>query len=235
MTGERRPVRTRRGSVGNVMGRGEPSGHLLGLNGGSSAGKTTLGRRLQSHLDGPWLLVGIDLLMWALPVEMVGDPGGIQILDGEIRRGADFLRVYAGFQGAVATLVSNGLDVILDDVLVDGIEDQHRWEDALGGLPVCWVAVRCDPETAAVREEVRGDRPSGIARRHADSVHRHVRYDIEVDTATLEPVEAATLITDALRDRWSITSTPSTEVVPGLPPTSAWNLETGRKAAPWER
>ena len=125
-----------------------PFGHVLALNGGSSAGKTTLARKLQSSLRGSWLLVGIDLLMWTLPAEMVGDPGGIQIIDGEIQRGAEFMRLYAGFQKAVASLVSSGIDVILDEVLLNGNEDQRRWDTALGNLPVCWVAVHCDPDTA---------------------------------------------------------------------------------------
>src|ERR1700722_16728129 len=130
------------------MGGDMPFGHLLALNGGSAAGKATLARKLQSSLDGSWLLMGIDLLMWTLPAEMVGDPDGIQIIDGEIQRGAEFMGLYAGFQRAVATLVSSGMDVILDEVLLDGIEDQHRWNQALGDLPACWVAVHCDADTA---------------------------------------------------------------------------------------
>ena len=74
-----------------------PFGHVLALNGGSSAGKTTLARKLQSSLDSPWLLMGIDLLMWTLPAEMVGDQGGIQIIDGEILARGRFM-VCAGFQ-----------------------------------------------------------------------------------------------------------------------------------------
>lgn len=66
--------------------------------------------------------MGIGLLMWALPAEMVGERGGIQIIDGEIQRGAEFMRLYTGFQRAVASLVSSGFDVILDEVLLDGSE-----------------------------------------------------------------------------------------------------------------
>ena len=41
----------------------EQPGRVIILNGGSSAGKTTLGRALQSAIPGPWLLLGIDLLI----------------------------------------------------------------------------------------------------------------------------------------------------------------------------
>jgi chloramphenicol 3-O phosphotransferase len=130
---------------------------------------------LQLNLDGSWLLIGLDVMMWTLPVELVGDPNGIQIIDGEFRRGTEFMRMHSGFQQAVASLVASGIDVILDEVLIDGIEDQRRWDYALGDLPVCWVAVHCDPDTAARREQERGDRPPGIARKHAVSVHHGVQ------------------------------------------------------------
>jgi chloramphenicol 3-O phosphotransferase len=217
------------------MGGDMPTGHLLALNGGSSAGKTTLARKLQSRLDGPWLLFGIDLFFWALPVEMIGDPAGIQILDGVIQRGADFTRLYRGFQSGVASVVSNGIDVILDEVLLDGIEDQHCWEEALGDLPVCWVAVHCNPDTTTMREQERGDRPPGVARKQAASVHRGVHYDIELDTGVMSVVDSVTLLADNVRQRWSISSTRPTDTPPGLPPTSAWSPDSTRKLPPWER
>ena len=220
----------------NVMRGDMPLGHLLALNGGSSAGKTTLARKLQSSLDGPWLLLGIDLLLWTLPAEMVGDQRGIQIIDGEIQRGAEFMRLYTGFQRAVASLVSSGIDVILDEVLLDGSEDQRRWDEALGDLPVCWVAVHCDPDTVAKREQERGDRPPGIARKQAASVHRGVRYDIELDTnVPMSVVDSVTLLADGIRQRWSISSAQASDTPPGLPPTSAWSTDSTQRLAPWER
>lgn len=45
-----------------------------------------------------------------------------------------------------------------------------------------WVAVRCDPDIAAFREEQRPDRAEGMARRQALSVQGGVAYDVEVDT-----------------------------------------------------
>ena len=219
----------------NVMGGDIPFGHLLALNGGSSAGKTTLARKLQSSLVDSWLLLGIDLLMWTLPPEMVGDQRGIQIIDGEIRRGAEFMRLYAGFQRAVASLVASGIDVVLDEVLLDGSEDQCRWDEALGDLPVCWVAVHCDPDTVAKREQERGDRPPGIAVNQATSVHRGVRYDIELDTGLMSVVDSVTLLAGGIRQRWSISSTQATDTPPGLPPTSAWSPDSTQRLAPWER
>ena len=221
--------------VSDITDGADSGGHLLVLNGGSSAGKTTLGRKLQDSLDRSWLLVGIDALMWTLPAEMVGTADGLLITDGEMRRGAEFMRLYAGFQRAVAGLVSDGIDVILDDVLLDGGEDQRRWDDAVGDLSACWVAVHCDPATAAEREWERGDRPPGIARAQAESVHRGVRYDLELDTGHLAVPDAVRLVAGHLADRWSIPWTPPTVGPPGLPATSAWGPDCARRPAPWEQ
>jgi chloramphenicol 3-O phosphotransferase len=135
------------------MARGDSRpGRVVILNGGSSAGKTTLGRALQAALSDPWLLVGIDLLIWTLPPEMVNDPNGLFVCDGVISRGEQFMSLYEGFQFGVAALARSGVNVILDDLTLDGVPDQHRWNDALRGLDVLWIGVRCAPDIAAERE-----------------------------------------------------------------------------------
>ena len=42
-------------------------GHIILLNGTSSAGKSTLAKALQTLLSEPYLHVGIDTLVFALP------------------------------------------------------------------------------------------------------------------------------------------------------------------------
>jgi chloramphenicol 3-O phosphotransferase len=122
---------------------------VIFLNGGSSSGKLTIGRKLQSLLAGTWLLLGIDVLIWTLPVELMASREGITIDQGVIERGSDFLAVYAGFRHAVGALCLSGINVIVDDVLLEGRDDQLGWTDALGEVETCWVAVRCDPRVAA--------------------------------------------------------------------------------------
>ena len=106
---------------------GVTPGRLIVLNGGSSAGKTTLGRALQSQLADPWLLVGIDLLIWTLPPELINDPDGLSVGDGAISRGERFVPLYLVFQAAVATLALTGVNVLIDDITLDGSADQERW------------------------------------------------------------------------------------------------------------
>jgi chloramphenicol 3-O phosphotransferase len=216
------------------MGQGhDQPGRVLFLNGGSSAGKTTLGRTLQSGLPDPWLLLGIDQLMWALPPEMVNDPDGLSVHEGVITRGDRFMAIYGGFQVAVAALVRGGVNVILDDLTLDGATDQAQWDEALQGLAVCWIGVRCAPGIAAEREAGRGTRPLGIARHQAESVHQGVRYDVEVDTGLMDQGETIGVVAEHLARRWSIqvaaVDRPST-----LPLTSAWMPEGAIRPAPWE-
>lgn len=210
-------------------------GRVMILNGGSSAGKTSLGRGLQSALSDTWLLLGIDLLIWMLPPRMINDAEGLTVHEGVIVRGDRFMSLYAGFQSAVASLARSGVNVLLDDLTLDGTADQQRWSDALQGLDVLWVGVRCEPVIAAERESRRHSRLPGIARHQAESVHVGVRYDVEVDTGVLDLRESMSLIAESMGRRWSIpvpvlSNHPST-----LPPTSAWSPGEPISPAPWER
>jgi len=205
------------------------------LNGGSSAGKTTLGRGLQSALSDTWLLLGIDLFIWMLPTRMINDAKGLTVHEGVIVRGDLFMSIYAGFQSAVATVARSGVNVLLDDLTLDGIADQQRWGDAFQGLDVLWVGVRCAPGIAAKRESRRQSRLPGIARHQAESVHDGVRYDVEVDTGVLDLRASMSAIVESMGRRWSIpvpvlSNHPST-----LPPTSAWSPGEPISPAPWER
>lgn len=84
--------------------------------------------------------------------------------------------------------------VIVDDVFLGGADSQQRRRDALEGLTVLWVGVRCDAEVAAGREVARGDRVRGMAAAQAGLIHRGVVYDIEVDTTDAESVACAQAI-----------------------------------------
>jgi chloramphenicol 3-O phosphotransferase len=214
-------------------GENQP-GRVIILNGGSSAGKTTLGRGLQSALPETWLLLGIDLLIWTLPAEMINDAHGLLVRDGVIIRGELFMSLYAGFQTAVAALARSGVNVLLDDLTLDGVADQRRWNDALQGLDVLWVGVRCAPTIAAEREARRQSRLPGIARHQAESVHVGVRYDTEIDTGVLELRQAMAVIAESMGRCWSIQAPSLSNHSSILPPLSAWSPGEPISPAPWE-
>ncbi len=184
-------------------------------------------------LTGPWLLLGIDLFLWMLPAGMVSEPEGISVHEGVINRGSRFVDLYSAFQEAVATLARNGADLILDEVTLESAADQERWDAALRDLDVFWVGVRCAPDIAAAREIERGDRSWGTARQQATSVHKGVKYDVEVDSGVLDLPAAANLIADAVAHRWSIQIKGAPDATPAPPPLSAWPSHESIGAAPW--
>ncbi|WP_442906162.1 chloramphenicol phosphotransferase CPT [Kitasatospora sp. NBC_00458] len=173
---------------------------VIVLNGGSSSGKSGIARCLQAVLPDPWLALGTDTLVEAMPASMQTADGGIGFApDGEVTVGPEFRTLEAAWIEGIAAMARAGARVIVDEVFLGGPDSQQRWRKALGGLRVLWVGVRCDGAVAAGREVARGDRTIGMAASQADAVHRGVRYDLEVDTAHAESMECARTIAAHVR------------------------------------
>ncbi|MDX2698121.1 chloramphenicol phosphotransferase CPT [Streptomyces ipomoeae] len=171
---------------------------VIVLNGGSSSGKSGIARCLQAVLPDPWLALGTDTLVDAMPASMQTSDGGIEFApDGEVSVGPEFRTLEAAWIEGIAAMARAGARVIVDEVFLGGAESQRRWQKALGDLGdlgVLWVGVRCDAAIAAGREVARGDRTIGMAASQADLVHEGVVYDLEVDTAHAESMECARTI-----------------------------------------
>ncbi|MFD5118251.1 chloramphenicol phosphotransferase CPT [Streptomyces sp. NPDC058385] len=184
---------------------------VIVLNGGSSSGKSGIARCLQALLPDPWLAFGIDSLIEAMPASLRESGDGLEISeDGGVDVGAVFRKLEAAWMRGVAATAGAGARIVIDDVFLGGAESQQRWQKALGGLNVLWVGVRCDSEVASGREMLRGDRAQGMAASQAETVHRGVVYDLEVDTTHTESLQCARTIAAQL--------TPSSE---GRPQSSA--------------
>ncbi len=165
---------------------------VIVLNGGSSSGKSGIARCLQAVLPDPWLAVGIDTLIEIMPVSLQEAEAGIDLAeDGSVSVGTAFRALEAAWMEGIAAMARAGARIIIDDVFLGGAESQQRWRNALEGLNVLWVGVRCEGEVAAGRETARGDRISGMAASQAEKVHRDVFYDLEVDTTRTEALECA--------------------------------------------
>ena len=168
---------------------------VIVLNGGSSSGKSGIARCLQAVLPDPWLTVGTDILVQALPASLQASEAGIEFAaDGGVNVGPEFRTLEAAWMEGVAAMARAGARVILDEVFLGGAVSQQRWQRALGGLETLWVAVRCDSAVAAGRELARGDRIRGMAVSQAELVHRGVVYDLEVDTTHAESLVCAGII-----------------------------------------
>jgi chloramphenicol 3-O phosphotransferase len=173
---------------------------VIVLNGGSSSGKSGIARCLQAILPDPWLVIGTDTLVEAMPASMQTSAAGIEFApDGEVIVGPEFRAVEAAWIAGIAAMARGGARVIVDEVFVGGAASQQRWRDALGTLPVLWVGVRCESAVAAGREVARGDRVPGMAASQAELVHQGVGYDLEVDTTHTEALECARAIAAHVR------------------------------------
>jgi chloramphenicol 3-O phosphotransferase len=165
---------------------------VIVLNGGSSSGKSGIARCLQAVLPDPWLALGTDTFVAAMPASMRASEAGIAFAaDGEVVVGPGFRTLEAAWIDGVAAMARAGARVIVDEVFLGGAASQQRWQTALAGLDTLWVGVRCESAVAAGREVARGDRVAGMAALQADLVHHGVVYDLEVDTTHAESMECA--------------------------------------------
>ena len=182
------------------------AGRVIVLNGTSSAGKTTLATTLQARFADAgecWVVLGIDDVFAKLPFAFVrygdrhvgahGEEGiAFEMVDGELERrlGPVGERAMAAYRGMVSAAARAGLHVLVDEVLLSE-GDWAGWQSALAGLDVLWVRVDADLDVLEARERARGDRLPGLARAQHPVVHRHPTYDVEVDTGTTGPQDAA--------------------------------------------
>jgi chloramphenicol 3-O phosphotransferase len=165
---------------------------VIMLNGGSSSGKSGIVRCLQAVLPDPWPAFGVDSFVAAMPARMQGADAGITFTaDGRVSVGADFRALQTAWREGVAAMARAGARIIIDDVFLGGAATRQEWREALHGLTVLWVGVRCDSAVAAGREIARGDRVPGMAAAQADAVHESMVYDVEVDTTHTEPLTCA--------------------------------------------
>lgn len=167
---------------------------VLLLNGGSSSGKTTLAHSLQDLLDGYWLRIGLDTLIDAAPRKLFGGDGLEMAEDGTVGAGPDFVEVERQWMAGVAAMAAAGARLLIEDNFISGVTAQKRWTDALDGLAVGWIGVRCAPEIAKAREAERVERIAGMAETQAVSVHEGIAYDLEVDAGRAEPEKLARIV-----------------------------------------
>jgi chloramphenicol 3-O phosphotransferase len=176
-------------------------GRLIILNGGSSAGKTSLGKALQDRLPGCWMLLGIDAFWTALPPEQLNlshvtpefyswrseiEADGREYF--VVTPGPYLDRAMIARYGAIRAYLDAGLDVIADDVVwkQDWLACATRVFD---GCRVWFVGVHVADEEGARREVLRGDRHGGWNRGSARAAHTNARgiYDFEIDTTERPP------------------------------------------------
>jgi chloramphenicol 3-O phosphotransferase len=146
-------------------------------------------------VDEPYLLMGLDTCFAMVPQQWSGGPMGAHRAQGfqyvdhpdedgkpvtGISYGPGGLRMLQGFHRAVREFVLAGNRVVVDEVVL-GPEVRQHWSEALAGLDVLSVGVRCDlPELE--RREIERNGRLGLARWCVPRVHVGMTYDLWVDT-----------------------------------------------------
>ena len=175
------------------------------LNGTSSSGKTSLARAIQRLANGPVLRVSMDDFLQMMPPRFANDDDAFSFrlipdatpAEVEIGTGSYGAALMRGMRASVAALADQGLNLVVDDVML-GADDQHHYREVLAEHAVTFVAVRCALETAEQRERDRGDRDIGMARWQFTRVHAGRDYDLEVSTDDVSPDEGARLVLGAV-------------------------------------
>jgi chloramphenicol 3-O phosphotransferase len=203
-------------------------GRVVVLNGAPRSGKSSIARAIQETFDEPWMNLGVDV--FGRHVTPPGYLPGMGLRPGGVRPDLEALlpALYGAFYESVAAHSRHGLHVVVDVGHHDAyskplglLGDAAR---RLAGIPAFLVGVQCPlevimrrrAEAAAAgdtRYEVVG--PGGAipepVRRWQEEVHRPGIYDLEVDTSSATPEEAAAMIRARLD---------------GLPPTAFAQLAT---------
>ncbi len=173
-----------------------PAGRIVIINGTSSAGKSALVHRFwerRAEAGQWWLPIAIDDFQIRVPPAFFSAPGfeGPHAAHGFFTQPADEgitlgvgdqgRQLHAAYHRTVALWAEHGFDVIVDEVVFDA-EAAEDWRVALEGSTVTWVGLHCEEGTLVDRERRRGDRFPGLALGLASTVHRHVTYDLELDS-----------------------------------------------------
>lgn len=168
------------------------------LNGTSSSGKTSLARAIQRLATGPVLRVSMDDFLEMMPPRFANDDEAFSFrpvadsdpVEVEIGTGPYGAALMRGMRTSIAALADQGLDLVVDDVML-GAGDQDHYREVLASHTLTFVAVHCAIETAEQRERERGDRDIGMARWQYSRVHTGRDYDVEVWTDKVMPDDGA--------------------------------------------
>jgi len=144
-------------------------GKIIFINGTSSAGKTTLARRLQKAIKEPFCYYASDQLAdggFRAPLEFDEEPNERE-------------RFFDGFHRSIVAFAMAG-----NNLIVEHIVEQRRWHsqllDLLRPFDTFWVGLRAPLHVLESREIVRGDREVGEAKHHL-ATHDYCRYDLVLD------------------------------------------------------
>ncbi len=172
--------------------------NIIFLNGPSSAGKTTVAKRLQDVFSEPYLHIGIDQLIDCMPVkinsweeEREACQGFSRVLETDqegqlishIKMGPFARKISKTLQDMARLFASQNYNLIIDEIAF-GATEVEEWKRTLKNYTVLYVGVRAPLDVLEKRERNREGRVIGSARGQYRKVHESISYDVEIDTHT---------------------------------------------------
>jgi chloramphenicol 3-O phosphotransferase len=168
-------------------------GKLIVLNGGSSAGKSSVAQEFQELVPECWMHLGIDVFWGALPQSQLDlerarpeyytwdvtvDPDGLEWLS--VTPGPLLDKAMHARYLAIRVCLDQGMNVIADELIFkrDWLVDFLR---IFEGYEVWLVGLHVSDEEGARRERERS-RVAGANRGSALAAHADAEYDVEIDT-----------------------------------------------------
>ena len=141
---------------------------LLIINGISSAGKSSLAHSFQTQSAHQWMRLSLDDFFDMFPT-------------GANYTKVPYERFLEAFYKSVAIWAAEGFDLIVDTVF-ESERCLKLAQESLQSYRVYLIALHCPLEEAERREQRRGNRPVGLARKQFQHVHSYCDYDLELNS-----------------------------------------------------
>lgn len=150
---------------------------IIFLHGPSSSGKSTLARAVQAKSDTFLYHYSIDHLRDSGVVPMA------RIKRGEFQWREHRAAFFEGYHRSVAAFADAGNSVLVEHIL-DTPGWLERLQELLAPHRVLFVGLHLALDELNRREAARGDREMGSAEADFHSIHKGMRYDLGLDTAS---------------------------------------------------
>ena len=152
--------------------------NVILLNGASSSGKSTFGRKLQSSLKAPYFYLSSDQFVEANILPKLNRESPDHNNSWNIIRP----KFFSAFHKTIKSFTDSGNLVIVEHV-IEKNSWLHELVDILKNNSVLYIGIMCPVEEIESRERARGDRYIGEGFSHIqDGIHTWSKYDLEIDT-----------------------------------------------------
>jgi chloramphenicol 3-O phosphotransferase len=186
-------------------------GWIVVLNGPPRSGKSSIVKVIQETFDGPWMNLGVDVFGQHVISRRYWP--GMGLRPGGERPDIEALipAFYRAFYDSVVAHSRQGLNVVADvghhDAYSAPLKVLPDAARRLCGLPALFVGIRCPLDVIMARRDAghpgketkyatsgpRGEVPEPVLR-WQQHVHEPGIYDLEIDTSTVTPEAAASMI-----------------------------------------